>query len=142
MSQPPYQQQPDPYQPPPGAYQQPGGHQQPAGYQQPGAYQQPGYQDPGAYYGQQPGYHPPQPRGTNGMAIAALVCLFLFAPASILLGHMARKQIRQTGEEGWGMATVSMVIGAVLTALGVLAFVLLVVMSVLLVNELPPPTPR
>ncbi|MFD7652557.1 DUF4190 domain-containing protein [Actinosynnema sp. NPDC059797] len=122
--------QPPPYQHPGQPYQD-----QPYQGQQ---YQGQQYQG-GPYPGQYPGYPPPQPRGTNGMAIAALVCLFLFAPASILLGSMARKQIRQTGEEGWGMATVSMIIGIVLTVIGVLAVILLVVMSVMLVNQLPPP---
>ncbi|MFC6092150.1 DUF4190 domain-containing protein [Saccharothrix lopnurensis] len=142
MSQPPPYQHPEQQQQPgqqpyPGypAYEQAGYEQ--AGYPQPD-HGQAGYGQAG--YGQHPGYGQHlQPRGTNGMAIAALICLFLFAPASIPLGVVARKQIRRTGEEGWGMATASMVIGIVLTALGVLAFVLLIVMSVLLVNELPQP---
>ncbi|MDU0289472.1 DUF4190 domain-containing protein [Saccharothrix longispora] len=88
---------------------------------------------------QQPGHYPPPPpyRRTNGMAIAALVTAFLFAPAGIVLGVLARNEIRRTGEEGWGMATAGLVIGAIVTALGVLAIVLWVVLVVWLVRELP-----
>lgn len=84
-------------------------------------------------YYQDPGHHPP--RRTNAMAIAALITAFLVAPAGIVLGIVARKQIRRTGEEGWGMATAGLVIGAVLTVLGVLAFVLWVVLVVWLFKE-------
>ncbi|MFD0203962.1 MULTISPECIES: DUF4190 domain-containing protein [Saccharothrix] len=91
---------------------------------------------------QQPGYYPP-PRGTNGMAIAALITAFLFSPAGIVLGVVARKQIRRTGEEGWGMATAGLIIGVVLTVLWVLAVVLWVVLVVWLYREAANlPTPR
>ncbi len=83
---------------------------------------------------QHPGYHPP-PRQTNGMAIAALITAFLFSPAGIVLGVLARKQIRRTGEEGWGMATAGLIVGAVLTVLWVLAIALWVVLAVWLVRE-------
>jgi Domain of unknown function (DUF1707)/Domain of unknown function (DUF4190) len=60
---------------------------------------------------------PSQP-GTNGLAIAALVCalgqLLVGFPASIaaiVLGHKARARIRQTGEQGDGMAQVGLFLG-------------------------------
>lgn len=81
------------------------------------------------------GYYPPPPRQTNGMAIAALIAAFLFSPAGIVLGVVARKQIRRTGEEGWGMATAGLIIGVVLTVLWVLAVVLWVVLVVWLYRE-------
>ncbi|PSL54377.1 uncharacterized protein DUF4190 [Saccharothrix carnea] len=83
---------------------------------------------------QQPGYYPPH-RQTNGMAIAALITAFLFSPAGIVLGVLARKQIRRTGEEGWGMATAGLIVGVVLTVLWVLAIVLWVVLVVWLYRE-------
>ncbi|KOX29416.1 hypothetical protein ADK67_10765 [Saccharothrix sp. NRRL B-16348] len=96
-------------------------------------------------YQPQPGYYPPPATQTNGMAIAALITAFLFSPAGIVLGIVARKQIRRTGEQGWGMATAGLIIGVVLTVLWVLAVVLWVVLVVWLYREvgnLPTPTPR
>lgn len=69
-------------------------------------------------------------QGTNGMAIAALVCgVGQFAVpfagiAAIILGHKARRQIRRTGEQGEGMARAGLVLGWVGIAL--MAFVLLI----------------
>jgi hypothetical protein len=87
------------------------------------------------YYQQQPGYYPPPPRPTNGMAIAALITAFVFSPAGIVLGIVARRQIRQTGEQGWGMATAGLIVGAVLTVLWLLALALWVVLVVWLYRE-------
>jgi len=64
---------------------------------------------------------PPQYRApvqpTNTLAIIALVCgvaQFLtgitFIPA-IILGHIARSQIRKTGEQGDGMALAGLILG-------------------------------
>jgi hypothetical protein len=122
---------PDPYQP-----QQPYGQPhdpnapssgQPAYGQPPTSdqppYGQPGYGQPG--YGQQPygsaGYgqptYVPVATQTNTMAILALVFAFVFAPAAIVMGHIAKKQIRQTGEQGEGLATAGLVLGYVFTGL-------------------------
>jgi hypothetical protein len=48
---------------------------------------------------------------TNGMAIAALILVFVFNPIGIVLGHVARGQIKRTGEGGRGLATAALVIG-------------------------------
>lgn len=86
--------------------------------------------------GYRPGYPPPpvgypQPtRPTNGMAIAALICGLLFAPLGIIFGHISLSQIRRTGEQGRGLAIAGLVLGYLLTALTVLAVVLVVVASV------------
>lgn len=71
----------------------------------------------------QGGYYPP-PRRTNGLAIAALVCAFVCAPAGIVLGVVARNQIKQTGEDGRGLATAGIWLGAVFTLLGAIALIL------------------
>lgn len=73
-----------------------------------------------------PGQYPP--RRTNAMAIASLVCAFLFAPLAILFGHLSLSQIKRSGEEGRGMAIAGLVIGYLLTV----ATVLILVAGVLL----------
>ncbi|CCH28223.1 DUF4190 domain-containing protein [Actinosynnema sp. NPDC047251] len=78
-----------------------------------------------AYY-PQGGYYPP-PKRTNGMAIAALICAFVFAPAGIVLGIIARNQIKRTGEDGRGLATAGLVLGVVFTLLGLIAVILWIV---------------
>jgi hypothetical protein len=75
---------------------------------------------------------PPQPQRTNSLAIAALICgigEFLFLPAAIgtvILGHIAKRQIRQTGEGGPGLATADLILGyiGVTLLVGVLIFLL------------------
>ena len=66
---------------------------------------------------------------TNGLAIASLACgiaQFAVGPLAtipaIVLGHMARSQIRRTGEEGAGLALAGLILGwgAVILAIIVL----------------------
>jgi hypothetical protein len=124
--------QPPPYAPTSGQpqYGQPQ-YGQPA-YGQPPAYgQQPGYGQP--QYGQ-PGYGQPAYGGqapTNTMAILSLVFAFVFAPAAIVMGHVAKKQIRQSGESGEGLATAGLWLGYIFTGLYVLlcAFYIIVVIA-------------
>jgi Domain of unknown function (DUF4190) len=110
---------------PPSSYPQ-------SGYQQSG-YQQPGYPQPsagayGGYYGYQPQYPPPPVRGTNAMAIIALVLAFVFPPLGIVFGIIARKQIARTGEEGDGLALAGLIVGAVFTAIMVLYIIFMIVL--------------
>ena len=68
-------------------------------------------------YGQQP-YAAPYPQAqTNTMAILALVFAFIFSPAAIIMGHVAKKQIQQTGEQGEGLATAGLWLGYIFTGL-------------------------
>lgn len=67
--------------------------------------------------------YPYPPRRTNAMAIASLVCAFVFAPLGILFGHLSLSQIRRSGEEGRGMAIAGLVIGYVVTVGTVLMLV-------------------
>ncbi|AGL21119.1 DUF4190 domain-containing protein [Actinoplanes sp. N902-109] len=118
--------QPPPFGAQPGygqpGYGQPGygqqGHEQPGyeqqGYGQPG-YGQPGYGLPGYGYPQQP--YTPMGAPTNTMAILALVFAFVFAPAAIVMGHVAKRQIRQTGESGEGLATAGLWLGYIITGI-------------------------
>jgi hypothetical protein len=61
--------------------------------------------------------HRQSAQSTNALAIAALICgaaQFLtgitFIPA-IVLGHIARRQIRRTREQGDGMALAGLILG-------------------------------
>jgi hypothetical protein len=67
------------------------------------------------------------PRQTNTMAILSLVLAFVFAPAGLVLGIMARKQIRQTGEDGDGLALAGIIVGGIATALFALMIIFFVV---------------
>jgi hypothetical protein len=66
----------------------------------------------------QPGYYPALNTPTSGLAIGALVCgileiftLGFAAIPAVILGHLARTQIRRTGERGDGMAIAGLVLG-------------------------------
>ncbi|HWS92230.1 MAG TPA: DUF4190 domain-containing protein [Mycobacterium sp.] len=80
----------------------------------PGGY---GYPPPG------PGYPPPRRGGTNGMAVASLVCslfgwLCLIGPIlGLIFGFIALNQIKQTGQGGRGMALAGIIIGGILAAI-------------------------
>ena len=99
---------------------------QPAGY--------PGYSTSG-YPGYGP-YAPPPPR-TNTWAIVSLVCSLaailtsgLSAIVGVILGHVALGQIRQTGEQGAGLAKVGLIVGYVFVGLLVLAVIAWIVFAV------------
>ena len=79
-----------------------------------------------------PGSYPPglTRSRTNSMAVASLVCgigqiffWFLAGIPAIVFGHVARRQIRETGEGGDGLALAGLILGY----LGVLLPILLVV---------------
>ena len=56
---------------------------------------------------------------TNGLAIASAIvggvswflCPFFGAIGAVVMGHMAKSEIRRTHEEGWGLATLGQVLG-------------------------------
>ena len=67
---------------------------------------------------------------TNGLAIASLACgvaQFAFGPVAtipaIVLGHVARHQIKRTGEQGAGLALAGLILGWVVVALGIILIV-------------------
>ena len=100
---------------------------------------------PGFTLGVQPQY-PAQymmPRRTNGLAVASLACgvgqvffWFLAAIPAVVLGHMARRQIRQTGEDGAGLALAGLILGWI----GIAATVALVIGIAALVSVAGPST--
>jgi hypothetical protein len=77
---------------------------------------------------------PPVAPGTNALAVAALACgiaQVIVGPlgtiAAIVLGHLARHQIRRTGEGGAGLALAGLLLGWAAVAL---AGLLIIVSSV------------
>ncbi len=82
---------------------------------------------PYGYPAQQSSYGYPPPRQTNTLAVAALVCAFVFAPLGIVFGHVSLSQIKKSGEEGRGLAIAGLVIGYLVTILTVLVVVVTVV---------------
>lgn len=91
----------------------------------------PPYGGPPPPYGHaaQYAYGYPPPKRTNPLAIAALVCAFVFAPLGVLFGHLSLSQIKRSGEEGRGLAIAGLVIGYLVTV----AAVLIVVVSLIFV---------
>ena len=90
-------------------------------------------QQAGPAYPQGYGQPPAASEHTNGMAIAALVCGigqlvagFPAGIAAVVLGHLARKRIRETGERGDGMARAGLILGYVGIVLGILLVLLIV----------------
>jgi hypothetical protein len=145
----------------PSEFQQPG--YPPPGYPQPGypppGYPQPGYPPPGY---PQPGY-PPQyqggygygggyaydpyaqgrPVGTNGKAIAAMVTslagLFFCGVPSIvglILGVIAMRETKRTGQDGHGMALAGVIVGALAVA-GWLLYAVVLVFAIAVTSTSP-----
>jgi Domain of unknown function (DUF4190) len=105
--------QPTPPPPPPPYGQPPPPPPPPQWGQAPPQYGQPQYGQP--QYG---GY--PVQRGTNGFAIASLVCAFLCSPLGVIFGFIAKSQIKQSGEGGDGLATAGIVLSIAFIVLGII----------------------
>ena len=144
------------YAAPPG-FQQPG--YPPPGYPSPGypppGFPQPGYPPPGmpppSYppqyaggygYGYDP-YAQGRPPGTNGKAIAALVTslagLFFCGVPSIvglILGIIAMRETKRTGQEGHGMALAGVIVGALATV-GWLLYVVVIIFAFAVTSSVP-----
>ena len=73
---------------------------------------------------------------TNGLAIASLACglaLLVFGPPTaipaIVFGHVARHQIKRTGEQGAGLALAGLTLGWATVILGIIVIVVGLAMS-------------
>lgn len=81
-------------------------------------------QQPAGPYGQAYGYATAPPQ--NSMALVAMILAivgipsFITAPIGAILGHVAMKQIKESGESGEGMAKAGIIIGWIATGLWVL----------------------
>jgi Domain of unknown function (DUF4190) len=110
--------------PPPGNYPPP----PPGGYPPPPP---PG----GGYSGYPGGYPAPPAAGTNGMAIASLVCSLVgwlcgLGPIlGVVFGVIALNQIKQSGQEGRGLALAGVIIGTATIVIGVIAFIVAMVVG-------------
>lgn len=87
------------------------------------------------YYGQ------PQYQKTNTLALLSMIFsiagAFIFpvvgSIAGVVMGHLGRKQIRQTGESGDGMAVAGLIVGYVFGALYIGIVVVWLIMVFVLV---------
>lgn len=118
----------------------------------PGATVPPGPAVPPAMGVPMAGYAAPR---TNSLAVASLiagiaawvVCPLLGAVLAIIFGHIARGQIKTSGEAGGGLALAGLILGYAHLALGVLGFILVILffggMAAILgiISALPTPTP-
>ena len=80
----------------------------------------------------------------NGLAIASLACglaQFAFGPLAtipaIVCGHMARSQIKRTGEQGAGLALAGLILGWSAVILGILFIVLGLAISIGMHGAMP-----
>ena len=64
--------------------------------------------------------------GTNGFAIASIICAFLCAPLGLIFGFIARSQIKERHEGGDGLAVAGIVISLVAIALAIVYVILLI----------------
>jgi hypothetical protein len=113
------------YTPPPPGYTPAPGYEQPP--QQPYGYpQQQGYPQQ---------YAAPMATGTNGLAIASLICAFFIPIVGVILGHIALNQIKQTGQEGRGLAIAGLAIGYSLIALGLIVACIYVIAIAAILNS-------
>ncbi|WP_229402755.1 DUF4190 domain-containing protein [Micromonospora okii] len=100
-------------------------------------YAAPGYAPAGYPPPGYPGYGYPVAPKTNGLAVAALVLALvglascITAPIGAIMGHVAMKQIRQTGEAGEGMAKAAIIVGWILTGLLALLIIFYIVVIVI-----------
>jgi hypothetical protein len=90
------------------------------------SYYQDPYGTPSPYSGApQYGYGVPMAPPTNGLAVAAMivsivslvVCGGLTGPVGAIMGHVARRQVRDRGEQGDGFALAGIIIGWIATAI-------------------------
>jgi hypothetical protein len=99
-------------------------------------------------YPYRPGYAQQPPLATNGMAVAALVVSLVGAAGLVcyglggylglvgaILGHVARRQIRQRGGSGDGMAMAGVIVGWIAMGLAVVATALLGLFVVVMINS-------
>lgn len=83
----------------------------------------------------QPAYYPPAQR-TNSLAVVSLVTALVgifFAPISlvaVITGHIARRQIAETGEQGDGLAVAGLIIGYVWMGIFALMMILYILFIV------------
>lgn len=79
-------------------------------------------------------------RRTNTAAIWALIMSIVFPPVGLILGLIARAEVRRTGEDGAGIARAAIIISIVYFAFIILFVVLVVVVASTHPGQLPDST--
>ena len=70
------------------------------------------------------------------MAIASLICAFVFAPLGIVFGHISLSQIKRTGEEGHGLAVAGLVISYLITVGTIIVLTVVVLFTIAVARHL------
>ncbi|MGD9620255.1 MAG: DUF4190 domain-containing protein [Mycolicibacterium sp.] len=90
------------------------------------------------YYQSYPAYPPFRPTGTNGMAITALVtalaglfCCGLPSVVGLVLGFVAMRETKRSGQDGYGLAVAAVVVATLVMIGYVLYFLYALLASVL-----------
>src|SRR6185437_3059612 len=108
----------------------------------PGSYYAPAQQAYGPAQGYGGGYQVAGYAPTNPLSIASLVCglaqflgfwVVTGIPA-IIMGHIARRQIRERGEQGDGMALAGLILGYIGLVLGII-FTIFIIVAVVAVSH-------
>jgi hypothetical protein len=98
------------------------------------------------------GYGYPAVKPTNGMAIGAMVtsivamlalCFYgvgglVIGPVGAILGHVARRQVRERDQQGEGMAMAGIILGWIAAALGLLIVIAIVIFFIWVGNQPDP----
>jgi peptidyl-prolyl cis-trans isomerase B (cyclophilin B) len=58
---------------------------------------------------------------TNGLAIASLICAFIFPLLAVIFGHLALHQIKHSAQQGRGIAVAGLLLGYLFTVLAAVA---------------------
>jgi hypothetical protein len=95
----------------------------------------PGYTHGAGYFSAYDPYRPAKPLGTSGMAVAALIVslvslVFCGLPSIIglILGIVAMRDTRRSGQDGYGMALAGVIISAIPIVLWALYWLFFVVL--------------
>jgi len=75
------------------------------------------------------------PRPTNGMAIAAIICTFVCSPAGLVLGIIAKNQIKETGDGGEGLASAAIIVSSIFLALSIIFVIVFVAIFAVAVSH-------
>ncbi|MGO4444170.1 DUF4190 domain-containing protein [Mycobacterium sp. 2YAF39] len=97
----------------------------------------PGYPGAPRYYPVYDPYRPVPAPGTNGKAIASLVlsvtgwlCCAPLALVGLILGAIALRETKRTGQDGYGMALAGTIIGGLFVAAGLIVMLFYIALMV------------
>ncbi len=82
-----------------------------------------------------------QPKKTNGLCIAGLICSFLIAPLGLILSIIGVIQTKKNNEDGRVMGIIGIVVGAISTIFQIIAIVFAILMFIGVVSEVSEAAP-